>query len=109
MGEVQRQQVAVLFNERRAAAEVDMVVPQARHDKRARRVDRIRRGVGRGVGRHVNDPSSADDDVAPGRRGALQDIDDGRGFDHQVRRLARGVAGAGEEDEKGDGWWTGWH
>ena len=103
MGEVQRQQVAVLFDQGRAAAEVDMVVPQARHDEGPGRVDRVRCGVGRGVGGHVDNPSVAHDDVAPGGRGALPDIDDGCGLDHEIRPLARGAAGAGEDDENGDG------
>jgi hypothetical protein len=109
MGEIQRQQVAVLVDQRRAATEVDMVVPQARHDEGAGRVDRLRGNVGRGVGGDVHDPSAADDDVAPWGRGALLDIDDGCRLDHQVRRLARGTAGAGDDEEKRDGWWTRGH
>ena len=40
----------------------------------------------------------------PRGRDALPDVDDGGAFNHQVRRLARGAAGAGENDENGDGW-----
>ena len=103
MGEVERQQVAVLVDQRWAAAEVDMVVPQPRHDESAGCVDRIRGDVGRGVGDDVDDPSAAYDDVAPGRRGALLDIDDGCALDHQVHRLPRGAAGAGEDEGRDGG------
>ena len=103
MGEVERQQVAVLVDQGRAATEVDVVVPQARHDEGAGRVDRMRIGIGRGVGGDVDDPPAMHDDVASGRRGTFLDVDDRDCLEHQVRRLARGAAGAGEDDEDGDG------
>gem|GEM_PF-6715927 len=96
MGDVQRQQRLVFFDQRRAAAEVHVHVPQPRNQVAAACVDGPARAPLRGQRRvlaHRDDVRAADRHGLAGQGAGVLDIDEGGVADQYIGVLARRQGG----------------